>query len=184
MRHRTIVAFQDFVSAMQGTASKCGDADQVAKAEECTLKNQHYQDRFGASVSLKKCLKGCLMQLMQELYPDPKTRLQNIHIPGSVDGSSGTSSEELFPETLESTRASPGKNPSPGDEDWHEPLTELCAGCYPQVLLQNAVLAVLKVFVQGDREGRALLGPGDAQHPLTSLQGQGGAGSRRAMTWP
>jgi len=50
---------KDFVSGMQATASKCGDQDQVRVAEECCRKNQHYQ----------------------ELYPDPKTRLQNILIP-------------------------------------------------------------------------------------------------------
>ncbi|CAK9008195.1 Potassium/sodium hyperpolarization-activated cyclic nucleotide-gated channel 4 (Hyperpolarization-activated cation channel 4) (HAC-4), partial [Durusdinium trenchii] len=62
---------KDFVSAMQGTATKCGDADQVEKAEECCKKNQHYQ----------------------ELYPDPKTRLHNIQIPSTA--STGGESSEL-----------------------------------------------------------------------------------------
>lgn len=67
---------KDFVAAMQGTASKCGDEDQVHMAEECCRKNQHYQ----------------------ELYPDPKTRLQNIQIPTTnSNGGESDRSQELMP---------------------------------------------------------------------------------------
>ncbi|CAK9081206.1 unnamed protein product [Durusdinium trenchii] len=57
---------KDFVSAMQGTATKCGDADQVEKAAWLAP---------------------------EELYPDPKTRLHNIQIPSTA--STGGESSEL-----------------------------------------------------------------------------------------
>lgn len=67
---------KDFVAAMQGTASKCGDEDQVHVAAECCRKNQHYQ----------------------ELYPDPKTRLHNIQIPTTnSNGGDSDRSQELMP---------------------------------------------------------------------------------------
>eukprot|EP00439_Symbiodinium_sp_Y106_P020907 s1896_g2.t1 len=59
----------DFVTAMQGSKTKCGDQEQVYWAEECCKRNQHYQ----------------------ELYPDPKTRFKNITIPLKLKRSGSTS---------------------------------------------------------------------------------------------
>jgi len=60
---------KDFVTAMQGSKTKCGDQEQVYWAEECCKRNQHYQ----------------------ELYPDPKTRFKNITIPLKLKRSGSTS---------------------------------------------------------------------------------------------